>query len=173
MTDVQLYDDHLTIERNLPAPPEKVWEYLVNPELRQKWFCAGATDDNVDGTIHLDFDHSRISNQTPQGLTDCGEPVLMKGTLTAFDPPHRLAFIWHESEGGETHVTITLTARDGGTTLHLVHDRIADAEHKWGVSAGWHAHLDLLVDLISGQPARDFWGHYGPLEAMYKELIAG
>ncbi|MEM9284799.1 MAG: SRPBCC family protein [Pseudomonadota bacterium] len=171
MTDAQLYDDHLTIERNLPAPPEKVWEYLVDPELRQKWFCAGATADEVGGTILLDFDHSRISKVNKSGGTECANPVVMKGTITAYDPPNRLAFTWFEDSGEQSHVTITLTARDSGTTLHLIHDRMITLEDKWGVSAGWHAHLDLLLDLLSGRTPRDFWEHYDPLEARYKEQV--
>jgi len=27
--------------RLLPGPIERVWEYIVDPDRRQKWFCAG------------------------------------------------------------------------------------------------------------------------------------
>jgi uncharacterized protein YndB with AHSA1/START domain len=52
----------LEITRELPASCQQVWEYLVDPELRQKWFCAGATGAAPGEEFVMDFDHSRISN---------------------------------------------------------------------------------------------------------------
>lgn len=36
-----------------------------------------------------------------------------------------------------------------------------------GIAAGWHAHLDLLADLLEGRPARDFRPHHTALEGGY------
>ena len=53
------------------------------------------------------------------------------------------------------------------TELHLIHEHLAPAIQP-GVQAGWHAHLDLLLDLLNGEPARDFWVHFNALEEAYE-----
>ncbi|GGY40017.1 SRPBCC family protein [Parvularcula lutaonensis] len=172
-TDVQLEEDQLEIRRRLPALPERVWEYLTDPALRKRWFCAGETGNEVGGTVVFDFDHSRISASPPPKTVGCGDPITFEGTITAYDPPRLLAFSWPEESGASTHVTITLTPDGDGTVLHLLHTRLVRDEHRWGAAAGWHAHLDLLVDLVSGCEARDFWVHYAPLEEMYWKRVGG
>ncbi|MEO1043216.1 MAG: SRPBCC family protein [Pseudomonadota bacterium] len=171
MTDAQLFDDHLVIERHLPAPPDKVWAYLVDPTLRERWFCGGATDDKVGGRILFDFDDSKISGSEPSPDSDCGDNPTFEGTLTDYDPPHHIAFTWPEQDSDGTHVSITLSATTTGTKLRLVHEQLKRDDYKSGVSAGWHAHLDLLVDLASGHAPRDFWEHYRPLEDKYKKML--
>ncbi len=39
--------------------------------------------------------------------------------------------------------------------------KLIDPEFLKGASAGWHAHLDLLLDHVGVFSARDFWVHYG------------
>lgn len=170
-TDAQLSEDRLEIERILPARPETVWQYLTDPALRQKWFCAGTTDAHEGGKIVLAFDHRRISKQPPPDRYAGTDTATFEGTVTTYDPPHVLAFEWPEENGKNTHVTITLTARGETTHLHLVHKRLHGADFKSGVAAGWHAHLDLLVDIVSGRGARDFWAHFNVLEAVYEERM--
>ena len=77
------------------------------------------------------------------------------------------------TEGDESLVTIQLTQEGEDTRLHLIHSRLTNPDFQKGASAGWHAHLDLLVDLVNGTTARDFWVHYGKLKAKYDERILG
>ncbi|NNU16421.1 SRPBCC family protein [Parvularcula sp. ZS-1/3] len=170
-TDVQLFEDRLTIERQLKASREVVWQYLTDPALRQKWFCAGDMDAHAGGKMVFAFDHNRISNSPPPGKTGCSEAITFEGEITTYDPPRELAFSWPEESGADTHVRIRLEEKDGGTQLHLEHSRLAKDEHRSGAAAGWHAHLDLLVDLTNGDEARDFWLHYEPLEKMYADKV--
>ena len=170
-TDVQLFEDRLVVERHFKAAPEKIWQYLTDPALRQKWFCAGATDAHEGGTIVFDFDHSRISKTAPSKDGDCADAVTFEGTITDYDPPHRFGFTWPEQDGDGTHVLIRLRADQDGTHLHLEHSKLKRDDYKSGAAAGWHTHLDLLVDLTNGEEARDFWVHYRPLEARYKEKV--
>lgn len=163
----------LEIVRNLPASCERVWEYLTDPELRKQWFCAGATGSKPGEEFVMDFDHTRLSTSEPPQGTDCGGAVVMRGTIVTFDPPHKLAYRWPGmSDEEESLVTIELTREGENTRLHLVHSKLTRPEYQKGASAGWHAHLDLLVDLIQGTTARDFWVHYGKLKAEYDQRIA-
>ena len=163
----------LEIVRTLPATCERVWQYLVDPELRKQWFCAGATGSKPGEEFVMDFDHTRISNSQPPEGTECGDgPITMRGTITQFDPPNKLAYSWPgEFDEDESLVEIELTQEGENTRLHLIHSKLTKPEHQKGASAGWHAHLDLLVDLVSGLEARDFWVHYGDLKSKYDENI--
>jgi uncharacterized protein YndB with AHSA1/START domain len=162
----------LEIARTLPASPAEVWQYLVDPELRQHWFCAGETGSQSGEPFVMDFDHTRISDSSPpEG--GCGDAIKIEGTIVKYEPPTRLVYDWPgENESSTTRVTITLKADGESTVLHLIHERLTNAEFKSGASAGWHTHLDLLVDLLEGKPARDFWKQYTPLKLEYDSKIS-
>jgi uncharacterized protein YndB with AHSA1/START domain len=53
-------------ERVLPGPIERVWSYLVDPELRGTWFASGPLEPRVGGSLKLTFQHSRLA---PPGET--------------------------------------------------------------------------------------------------------
>lgn len=54
--------DILRFERLLEAPVEKVWQYLVNPDLRKLWFIGGPTDLTVGSEFGLTMDHDGLSD---------------------------------------------------------------------------------------------------------------
>lgn len=158
----------LEIVRQLPASCERVWQYLVDPTLRQQWFCAGETGRQPGELFEMDFDHRRLSaNAPPEGM-ECGDPICIQGTLVTYNPPHELAYLWPEESGPGTLVTIKLEPFGEHTRLQLTHERLENPEFRRQAASGWHAHLDLLLDLLSGKDARDFWLHYGKLKSEYE-----
>lgn len=160
----------LEITRILPADQERVWQYLVDPELRKLWFCGGFTGSAPGEDFVMDFDHSRISDSEPPPEVGCGAPIKMVGKIVSFDPPNTLSYDWPGENNETARVTIQLTAEGDDTRLFLVHERLESQEFKRGASAGWHAHLDLLVDLANNRPTRDFWFHYIGLKSQYDQL---
>ena len=163
----------LEISRELPATCERIWEYLVNPDLRQKWFCAGFTGSAVGEEFVMDFDHSRISNSKPPESLGCSSaPVVVRGTIEVFEPPHKLAYRWPgKDEDDYSIVSIELTqVGEKSTQLHLVHSKLADPNFQKSASAGWHAHLDLLADLTGGLEIRDFWLHFEKIQPEYQHV---
>ena len=50
----------IEMTRALPGTLEKVWSYIIESDLRQKWFCAGEIEPREGGKIVFDFDHTRI-----------------------------------------------------------------------------------------------------------------
>lgn len=161
----------LEITRVLPAAQERVWQYLIDPELRKLWFCAGETGAEPGQDFVMDFDHSRISESGPPDDSECGAPIVMVGKIIALDPPNVLAYEWPSESGDSTLVTIRLSTRGKDTLLHLTHERLVSSDFQRGAAAGWHAHLDLLSDLMNDEPARDFWIHYSQLQSDYDRRI--
>lgn len=161
----------LEIARVLPAAKERVWQYLVDPELRKLWFCAGDTGSEPGQDFVMDFDHSRISESGPPDDSECGAPIVMEGKIVAIDPPNLLAYEWPSEAGDSTLVTIRLSTREQNTLLHLTHERLVSSDFRRGAAAGWHAHLDLFFDLMNDEAARDFWIHHSQLQSEYDRRI--
>ena len=49
------------LERILPGPIERVWDYLVDGEKRGEWLCSGEMEPRVGGKVELEFQHSDLS----------------------------------------------------------------------------------------------------------------
>jgi len=158
-------------ERLLPGPIERVWAYLVEDGKRASWFCGGKTEARAGGQIELFFKHSRITDETPpeshRQMNDEGS--LMTGTVTVYEPPHRLAFTWAGMGDPDSDVEIELTPLGQQVRLVLIHRRLATKSRMAMVSSGWHLHLGLLEDQLLGQKPRPFWSAHELLMAEYAQ----
>lgn len=175
MSDYGKLRDPATLEfrRTFATDIDTLWSYFTDPEKRQKWFCAGETDDFVGGRMVFDFDHRKLSKGPPPEKYADEERATFEGKILEYDPPNRLAFDWPGSAGTDTtKVEITLTAvADDKTELVLVHSGLDNPDHLIGALAGWHAHFDLLADIYAGGAVRDFWPHHMALEDEYRERV--
>lgn len=158
----------LEIRRVLNGPIDRVWEYLTDGNLRKLWFCGGTTAAEPGGAITFAFDHRLLSTTGPPEKYADSEVVDMGGQVLVVEKPTKLKFTWNEMHvDGSSTVTILLKDLGDKTELHLIHEDLVP-EIQPGVQAGWHAHLDLLLDLMNGEPVRDFWIHFNALEATYE-----
>lgn len=158
----------LRFERLLPGPIERVWNYLVDPELRATWFCGGPFDLKPGGKAVFAFDHRNITDEKPpEKYKDHGAEIEFTGTILKAEPPHRLIFNWPEGEGEPTVVEIALTAEGDKVRLTLTHSKIPTTDYMVNVSGGWHLHFDLLEALLSGAPRTPFWSAILDLEKEY------
>ncbi len=171
---VVLESGAIRFERLLPAPVERVWSYLTDPEKRGTWLASGVFDLRVGGETNLLFRHSQITpEEPPEKYRDMNEKgFLSKGTITRYEPPHALAFTWHGGDNPSSEVTFELTPKDGKTLLVLTHRKLAATDMS-NVAGGWHAHLGLLEDRLEGNPPRGFWSRIDALEAEYASRMAG
>lgn len=169
----QIGPTEIEFTRQFDAPPEKVWQFLVDPKKRKLWFCGGSTDDHVGGKIVFEFDHRRLSDIPPPDKYANEEVVTHHGEILEYDPPNRLAFTWFESAGAESStVEISLSrAGEGQTSLHLVHKGVNGRDVLIGVLAGWHGHFDLMAEAMQGERTTDFWVRDQQLEAEYEERV--
>ena len=167
--------DTVRIERSLPGPIERVWDYLTDSDKRATWLASGAMDLRVGGLVDLRFLNSSLSAPDdlppPKYASHAGE-TRMAGRITACDPPRLLSYTWGgESDDDASEVSFELTPRGAKVQLVLTHRRLATRGDMRSVAAGWHAHLGILVDTLAGRTPESFWTTHTRLEAEYGRRI--
>ncbi len=161
-------------ERLLPGPIERVWEYITQSDKRAKWLAGGATDLTIDGLVELNFHNASLSplpdDEPPQKYCSDPEKSSFSGHVTRCDPPHLLAHTWEFAEH-HSEVEYSLSEQDDKVLLVLTHRRLKDDDEVLSVSGGWHAHLDILGDVLDGQTPRPYWRTHTALETEYASRL--
>jgi uncharacterized protein YndB with AHSA1/START domain len=170
------FDEHaLRFERLLPGPIERVWAYLTESDKRRQWLAAGVTDLRVGGRTEMHFHNASLStrpdDEAPEKYRDMPERQSFGGEVTRCEPPRLLAWTW-EFEERASEVTFELEPRGDRVLLVLTHRALSDHEELIGTAGGWHAHLDILEDVLAGIEPRPFWKTHTPLEAEYEHRFA-
>lgn len=167
-----LAPDTIRIVRILDAPPATVWRYLVEADLRRRWF-AGGTDARPGGEVELVFDHDDLSaDDVPypeeyakwKGAVGCERVV-------EYDPPHVFAISWDERKEGTARFELFADGADK-TRLVLTHSGITGPAPMANFGGGWHAHFAVLQGLLAGDPVRDFWALHARSEARVAEVLS-
>jgi len=91
----------------------------------------------------------------------------MECRILELDPPRRLVISWGRSDG----VTFELEPVGSKVLLTVTHRRLPDRGVLLMVSAGWHAHLDLLAARLSGEEPALFWDSWTRLKAEYDRRL--
>lgn len=161
----------LRFERLLDAPVERVWQFLVDPELRARWFMGGPTELRVGGTIGMTMAHDNLSDD------DVPMPERYRAQaghswserIIRLEPPHLLAFTWDDGAAGE--VTFELAAAEGRTRLVLTHSGLRGREDALNFGGGWHSHLAVLARRLRDEGVADFWAVHGESEAFIARAL--
>jgi uncharacterized protein YndB with AHSA1/START domain len=123
----------VTIEREIPFPPEKIWRALTEPHLIQEWLMKN--DFALD--VGRKFTLSGV-----WGSVDCD--------VLEIEPHRSLSYSWN-AMGLESTVTFTLTKTGTGTRLRM--DQVGfrpDQEQAFrGAQYGWQKFLANLEQLLS------------------------
>lgn len=170
---VRTAPDTVRIERLLPGPIDRVWQYLTDPELRAQWFAGGEMEPRAGGRLDLQFHNSTLTENDdppPPKYASLADGHSMQCLVTEFDPPHVLAFNFGSGEA-PSHVRIELTKQGEQVRLVLVHSRLATRDGMLSVSAGWHAHLNILRARMSGHTPEGLWRTHTRLEAEYAQRL--
>ena len=160
------------IERLLPGPVERVWEYLTDSDKRRKWLAAGLMEPAVGGKVEHLFRHHELSREpTPEPYRRFEDSPPLPGEVTQWDPPRLLAYNW-PGDRGASEVTFELFAEGKDVLLVVTHRRLADTDTMVSVASGWDAHLGILIDRLNGEEPRGFWSTHERLEAVYRQRFA-
>ncbi|WP_294124261.1 SRPBCC family protein [Sphingomonas sp.] len=157
----------LTIERLLPGSIDRVWAYLTESDLRRQWLASGTMDMRVGAPFELTWRNNQLMDnpgRAPEGFT--GEHQ-MQSEITELRPPHRIGFTF----GTAGEVTFDLEPVGDMVRLTLVHRRLPDRTTMLKVSAGWHAHVDVLAARLTGEEPLPFWDNWTALRAEYERRL--
>lgn len=165
--------DTVRIERLLPGPIERIWDYLTDPELRSCWLADGPMALREGGTVELLFRNSSLApddDPAPAKYAQVEHEARLSGTILACEPPHLLAYTWGDDEHA-SEVRFDLVPAGDEVRLTVTHRRLATREDAISVASGWHTHLGILLDRLHGRTPAGFWTTHTRLEAAYRERL--
>jgi len=155
------------IQRLLPGPVERVWAYLTESDLRRRWLAAGEMTFKVGAPFELVWRNDELTDPPGERPADKAVEHRAKARITELDPPRRLGILWE----GTGEVSFDLEPQGDKVLLTLVHRRLPDQKTVLGVSAGWHAHLDVLAARLTGAAPEPFWDRLNRLRAEYEKRL--
>jgi uncharacterized protein YndB with AHSA1/START domain len=167
---VKTSPDAIRLERLLDAPPETVWRYLTEAELRSRWFMGG-TDAAPGGEFDLLVDHDKLSDEEvpyPESYA-AHKGAVWSEKVVRFEPPRLLETTFQGGKNGT--VTYELFPERGGTRLVLTHSGIVSPVGAQDFGSGWNSHLTVLEERLAGRSVKNFWAlHAQSREAVRKAL---
>lgn len=141
----------VSIDRHLPAPPERVYAAWTDPAVWAKWVWAGIGSDPV-ASIDL-----RPGGAYRVCTTVKGDLWCFRGVYEALDPPTslRCTLIWEADVGyppGTEHLEITLAPTAEGTHMAFRHRDLPHAIAVKGHTDGWAMAFEGLAALLLANP---------------------
>ncbi|MBX9458941.1 MAG: SRPBCC family protein [Rhizobium sp.] len=157
----------LIIQRLLPGPVDRVWKYLADGELRRKWLASGDMQLVPGAALELVWrndDLSATGDHRPDGFP---QEQRMQSHVISVDPMRLLTIAW-----GNGDVTFELRSVADKVLLVVTHRGLDNPDARTMIAAGWHAHLDILLPVISGLEAPSFWSNWTKLKSVYGSRLA-
>lgn len=143
--------DTYRTEVEIEAPPERVFDHFVQPELLVRWMGDYAKLEATEGGVFaVDING-----------------VIIRGNFVRVDRPRLLEITWGEAGNdemppGATRLIVRFTARGRGTLVELEHSGLT-AQQRSKHAVGWAHFLDRLRVLASGgDPGADPWARNPP-----------
>lgn len=122
----------ITVEREFPHPPERVWRALTEPALVAEWF--------------MQFDIQPVVGHRFGVTADWGS---LECEVVAVETGRKLAYTWGDHDM-DTVVTWTLEPTDTGTQLRMEQTGFRRDQPRYygGAKAGWPRFFDKLEQLL-------------------------
>jgi uncharacterized protein YndB with AHSA1/START domain len=138
MTDTATETVTVTVERELPHPPEKIWRALTQPHLIAEWLMKNDFKPEAGRAFKLEMG--------PQG----GWDGVIDCKVLAIEPQSSLSYTW-TTMGLETVVTLTLTPTGAGAHLRVEQSGFpSDRPQNYnGAKYGWDRFLGNLEQVLA------------------------
>ncbi|BCP55773.1 hypothetical protein K32_43900 [Kaistia sp. 32K] len=166
--------DAVRIERLLPGPIERLWNYWIDPDKRRTWFGAGEIEPRTGGRVGIlirNADLSDAGDLPPPKYAEHGNENRIIGHVTVCEPPRLFGFRWQHGPDLESDVRVELEPRGDKVLLRLTHTRLPSRAALVSVSAGWQTHLGILEAHLAGETPQSFWRTMTRLDAIYDQRI--
>lgn len=123
----------VTVEREIPYPPEKIWRALTQPHLIQEWLMKSDFQPAVNHAFKFTADW---------GSVDCKVLTIETGKT--------LSYTW-AAMGLDSTVTWTLTPSDTGTLLRMDQTgfRTDQKQAFHGARFGWQKFFESLEKVLA------------------------
>jgi uncharacterized protein YndB with AHSA1/START domain len=156
------------LERMLPGPVERVWAYLTDSDLRSRWLATGDMPQQPGGKVELVWRNDDLSGRQEQRPAEVPAERRMECEVIRAEAPRLLVLGWG---AGGSEVTFELAPKGPEVLLTVTHRRLPDRGNLIGVSAGWHAHLDILVAHLRDDELPLFWANWTRLRGEYDQRL--
>lgn len=153
----------LKIERHLPGPIERVWAFLTDSDLRRLWLASGEMPQKAGAGFEFVWRNDELTDPPGQRPAGFDAEHRMQCRVLEMEAPHRLSITW----GAASEVLFELSECDDDVLLCITHRRPPSREVLLNVSAGWHAHLDVLQAKLADTAAAPHWDNFLRLRAEY------
>lgn len=123
----------ITLERDLPYPPEKIWRALTQPQLIEEWLMKNDFQPEIGHSFALRGDWGSVACK-----------------VLEVEPQRRLAYSW-EAHGLESVVTWTLAPSASGSRLSMEQSGFRTDQEPFyqGALAGWPGFLTGLENALA------------------------
>lgn len=130
----------VTVERDIPFPPEKIWRALTQPHLIEEWLMKNDFAPRVGHRFNLRGEWG--------GVLDCEVLVV--------EPQKSLSYTWNYAHDDAAYnlqsvVTMTLTPTQTGTLLRVEQAgfRPEQKQAYGGAKLGWKQFLEKLQTVLT------------------------
>ena len=119
-------------------PPQEIWEYLTKPDLLEQWFAKTNFQPIVGHKFQVN------------GKTNC----IIECEVLEIKPFAHLSYSWKKNSAHDdipftSKVLWTLTPKNNGTELELVHDGFVTLVDYTEHNAGWIKLVDQMTQLLN------------------------
>jgi uncharacterized protein YndB with AHSA1/START domain len=147
MSDAEVDETTLRLERFIPSPPEILFALWTEPAHLLKWWAPEGYEPSVDALDTRPGGRWRTTLRRSDGSI-----LATSGVYRIVEPPRRLAFTWtwedaSGARGHETEVTVDFEPAPGGTRLVLEQRRFESKLARDNHTNGWSASFDRLTDI--------------------------
>ncbi|HMN54457.1 MAG TPA: SRPBCC domain-containing protein [Sphingopyxis sp.] len=139
MNDIASDTRTVTVERDIPHPPEKIWRALTTQHLIEEWLMKN--------DFGLDLGH-RFQLRGDWGQVEC--------EILDVDPGRTLSYSWNHPHADpafdlESVVTFTLEPAGAGTLLRVEQSGFRPEQKQafGGAQGGWRIHLQNLEKAVA------------------------